>query len=356
MQLVHRIRRGLRSSAHRSRSFVAPIFLLFVTVCSSGSPDKSGTGLTPAAGGSGASAHNGGSKGGAGGVGTGGVAATGGSSGDTRDTGAPDTNSSADLTVDRSTTLDAVRSDAAADIAADAGAMSALDRACTPVLVLRMPDATGQGFLEAMGGTPQTVEAIVQAVGRDVCRVLYRKAEEVRAASTIELVIRDYAGVAAKSGDLGRIKVEISSRHLQMVKAAGRDVTAEIKGILYHEMTHMYQQDDKPEGTWAGLPAYYESIADAVRIRNGFVPAGCRPSKTGQWSQHSYCSGGYWWLWVDTKHRDYIYHLNLLTKGGDMKPFAVADATRIAGISLDDLWTEYQTAACCSATSTMCCK
>jgi hypothetical protein len=232
----------------------------------------------------------------------------------------------------------------------------ALDTACTPQVILQTPDATAQVFLEAMGGTRASVEVIVQAIGRDVCRVLYRKPEEVRAASSIELVARDYDGVAAKSGDLGRIKVEISTRHLQAVKNAGRDVTREIKGILYHEMTHMYQHDDKPEGTWSGLPNYYEAGADAVRMRYGYLPAGCRPNKNAQWYQHNYCSGGYWWLWVDTKHPDFLYKLNLLMKGRDMKPFTPADATAIAGTSLDDLWREYQTAACCSDTNTACCK
>ncbi|HEY0713241.1 MAG TPA: basic secretory protein-like protein [Polyangia bacterium] len=260
--------------------------------------------------------------------------------------------------------IDSGRSDAADGGAADTGAgldagipvNPALEAVCTPQVTLTTPDATAAVFLDAMGGSRAGVEAIVQGIGRDVCRVLYRKPEEVRAANSVELVARDYAGVAAKSGDLGRIKVEISTRHLQSVKNAGGDVAREIKGILYHEMTHMYQQDDKPEGTWSGLPSYYEAGADAVRIRYGYLPNGCRPNKNGQWHQHNYCSGGYWWLWVDTKHPDFLYKLNLLMKGRDMKAFTPADATAITGTSLDDLWREYQTAACCSDSSTACCK
>jgi hypothetical protein len=242
--------------------------------------------------------------------------------------------------------------------AAPAGNLAELDRACTPKVTLMLMDTgpKGQIFLEAMGGSPDGVQKTVQQIGRDVCRVLYRRADEVRAANEMELIIRDYDGVAGKWGDLGKIGVEISTQHLQNVKNMGRDVGREIKGILFHEMTHMYQHDDKPEGTWPGLANYYEAGADAVRIRNGYVPDGCRPGKNGTWSQHNYCTGGYWWLWVDTKIPDFLYKLNIQMKGRDGKAWMPADATAIGGVSLDDLWTEYKTAACCNGTNTTCCK
>lgn len=239
------------------------------------------------------------------------------------------------------------------------GDTAALDKACTPKFTLKLED-TGPGgklFLDAMGGSPAGVEKTVQQIGRDVCRVLYRNASEVRPANEIELQIHDYDGVAGKWGDIGKIGVEISTRHLQNVKSEGRDVGVEIKGILYHEMTHMYQHDDKPEGKWSGLANYYEAGAEAVRIRYGFAPAGCRPDdKGGQWYDKNYCGGGWWWLWVDTKYPDFIYKLNLQMTGGDGKAWTPDMATPIAGVSLDDLWKQYQTAACCKGANTSCCK
>jgi hypothetical protein len=241
----------------------------------------------------------------------------------------------------------------------EGGSAAGLDLMCTPKVTLRLLDMgpKGQTFLTAMGGSPASVEQILQGIGRDICRTLYRSAAEVRPANEIQLTIEDYDGVAGKSGDIGKIFVSISTRHIENVKNQGRDVAKEIKGILYHEMTHMYQNDDKPEGNWPGLAAYYESDADAVRIRFGFAPDGCRPgNKGGRWEQKSYCSGGWWWLWVDTKHPDFLYKLNILMKGRDMKAFTPEDATAIAGVSLDALWTEYKTATCCSGTNTTCCK
>jgi Peptidase of plants and bacteria len=322
--------------------------ILLILACSD--PNNGGTGGTGGSttGGRGGSGQAG--TGGSGTAGTGGSAGTGGGSGGGGGTRPPDAGRRDTPGGDRP------RGDAPRT---EGGSAAGLDQMCTPRVILRLMDMGpgGQTFLEAMGGTPAGVEQTIQAMGRDICRVLYRSAEEVRAANEIELTIRDYAGVAGKSGDLGRIFVSISTRHIQNVKNAGRDVVKEIKGILAHEMTHMYQHDDKPEGNWPGLANYYESDADAVRIRLGFAPDGCRPgNKGGNWDQKSYCSGGWWWLWVDTKHPGFLYQLNQQMKGRNGVPWKPADATSIAGVTLDALWTEYQGAACCNGANSTCCQ
>ena len=73
----------------------------------------------------------------------------------------------------------------------------------------------------------------------------------------------------------------------------------EINGILQHEMTHMYQNDDKPEGTFSGLANMYEGIGDAVRIRNGHAPAGAQPDKNGRWQDKTYSGQAFFWLYID---------------------------------------------------------
>ena len=233
---------------------------------------------------------------------------------------------------------------------------AALDQVCTPRFTLKLQDMgeKGQLFVDAVNGD---AEAFVQKIGREVCRVLYRKPEEVRAANHIELNIRDYDGVAAKWGDVGDIGVEISTRHLQNVKNQGRDVAEEVAGILHHEMTHMYQNDDKPEATFPGMANMYEGIADAVRIRNGFVPAGAAPNdKNGSWEQKAYASQAFFWLFIDTAFPDFIYRLNATMKGKDGTPWQPESIEQITGKSADDWWAEYQDAACCRGSNRTCCK
>ena len=114
--------------------------------------------------------------------------------------------------------------------------------------------------------------------------------------------------MAWKAGDVGDIDVGMSTTHLSNVKNQGRDVAEEIRGILFHEMTHMYQNDDKPEATSPYLPNMYEGIADAVRIRAGHPPAGAQPtSKTGQWYQKTYTAQAFFWLYIDTKYPNFVH-------------------------------------------------
>ncbi len=296
-------------------------------------PGTGGAGPSTGSGGVGAGGAAGAGSGGAGAGGAGGNAGgTGGAAGAPADSAAPSE----------------VQPPNSAELAA-------LDKACTPIFTLKLEDKGPKGalFTEAVGGN---AEAFVQDIGRKVCRVLYRKASEVRAANSIELTIKDYDGVAGKWGDVGEIGVEISTRHLDNIKREGKDVRAEIAGILHHEMTHMYQHDDKPEATFPGMAAMYESVADGVRIRNGLAPSGCAPTnKSGVWSSHSYCSGGWFWVWAETNHPDFLYRLNATMKGKDGKPWAPADATSITGKTIDALWNDYKAAACCSGSQRSCC-
>lgn len=233
---------------------------------------------------------------------------------------------------------------------------AALDAACTPEFELEQTDtgSKGQIFTDAVGGDP---EAFVQAIGRGVCRILYREPEEVRAANHITLIIEeDQEGVAWKAGDVGNISVGISTNHLQSVKNDGRDVANEIRGILFHEMTHMYQNDDKPENTYEHIANMYEGIADAVRIRAGFTPSGARPTdKSGNWYDKTYASQAFFWLFADTKYPDFLYRLNQSMKK-DGVPWQPEVIQTLTGQSADDLWSDYQDSTCCDGDDRSCCQ
>jgi hypothetical protein len=231
-----------------------------------------------------------------------------------------------------------------------------LDAKCTPTFTLQLEDTgpKGQIFTDAI----LEPEAFVQDVGRTVCRILYRKPEEVRDANHLTLIIRDdpdYPGW--KSGDVGDITVMISTGHLADVQAKGGDVTQEIRGILLHEMTHMYQNDDKAlgEGTYAQLGNVIEGIADFVRIRAGYPPAGAVPSKSGAWDDAGYWKPAFFLLWIDHQYADFLYRLNLSMTAGDGVAWTPDSITDLTGKSVSDLWTGYQGAACCAGKTQTCC-
>lgn len=262
---------------------------------------------------------------------------------------------------DAGATASATRRDGgeAADASAggDAGSDPALDAACTPTVVVQVEDTSEKGAL--FTSAVSDPEAFVQAIGRDVCRILYRDAAEVRAANQITLILRDDPSVAGwKSGDVGNITVMISTNHLAAVNARGDDVKTEIAGVLTHEMTHMYQNDDKApgEGTYANLANVVEGIADAVRIRAKRPPTGAKPSKTGRWDDQGYWKPAYFLLWVDGQHPGFLHDLNASMAIGDGEAWSPASFASITGETVDALWTSYASATCCSSNDRSCCQ
>ncbi|MCW7541294.1 basic secretory protein-like protein [Aquabacterium sp. A7-Y] len=217
-----------------------------------------------------------------------------------------------------------------------------LDVKCTPTVVLALEDTDPQRsrlFLDVSGDNP---EAFMQDIGRKVCRTLYKRASEIRTASRVKLIVRYAPGeVAWKAGDGADITVMISTAHLQSVKNQNRDVGKEIKGILFHEMTHMYQQDDSDgHGADAGL---IEGIADTVRFRNGFVPDGAQPNPNGRWND-GYRTTAFFLLWLDERYDSFIYQLNRTMDTQDGKTWTPESFKTITGKAVDQLWTDYRNA------------
>jgi hypothetical protein len=247
--------------------------------------------------------------------------------------------------------------DAAMDAIEEPAPNPELDIKCTPTFTLQLEDTSAKGklFTDAVPAP----EAFVQETGRQVCRILYRKPEEVRDANHLTLIIRDDPDFPGwKSGDVGDITVMISTNHLAAVAAAGGDVAAEIKGILLHEMTHMYQHDDKApgEGSYPNLGNVIEGVGDFVRIRAGWPPKNAKPSKTGTWDDAGYWKPAFFLLWIDVTFPDFLYRMNLSMKAGDgvsWSPQAIGDIT---GSSVDGLWQEYKGASCCVGATQSCCK
>jgi hypothetical protein len=244
---------------------------------------------------------------------------------------------------------------------------SDLNAGCTPQFELRLEDtgANGQLFVTAAGSDPQ---AFVVAIGRHVCRVLYRNTSELLPITKLTLIIRDDPGVAWKSGNGNEITVMISSRHLRNIHNSGGDaaVAAEIKGVLYHEMTHMYQYDDRfnprpaqsGEGAYSRLGNVIEGVADFVRFRVGFMPRGRTPSKSGRWDDEGYTKPAFFLLWADTKYPGFVYRMNLTMAAGDGRSWEPSWAfPQIAdGKTEAQLWSEFQAASCCSGNTQTCCK
>lgn len=185
------------------------------------------------------------------------------------------------------------------------------------------------------------VNSYIQIIAENVQKTIYHYASEVPAFSTLELHIERWDnqpdGVAWKAGDPPRITVNVNAYHLERIAAAGGNVAEEVRGILFHEMTHAYQFS-----TGVDLPAI-EGLADTVRYLNGYVPTSFR-QPGGSWTS-SYKTTAFFFAWIKERkgYSDFPYCFNQQGRPGN-SGWSWDGAMRACtgGNTTQALWNEYQ--------------
>ncbi len=185
------------------------------------------------------------------------------------------------------------------------------------------------------------VNSYIQLIAENVQKTIYHNASEVPAFSTLELHIErwenDPNGVAWKAGDPPRITVNVNAYHLERIAASGGNVAEEVRGILFHEMTHAYQFS-----TGVDLPAI-EGLADTVRYLNGYVPTSFRHAG-GNW-RDSYKTTAFFFAWIKERkgYPDFPYCFNQQGRPGN-SGWSWDGAMRACagGNTTQALWNEYQ--------------
>jgi hypothetical protein len=183
----------------------------------------------------------------------------------------------------------------------------------------------------------------VHGIALGVVQTLYHTPSEVPAFSTLVLRIENWndnpGGVASKSGSPPRITVRVNALHLVRVRDAGGNVANEVKGVLYHEMTHAYQHARSGVESSA-----IEGIADTVRFMNGFIPVSNR-RPGGSWTS-SYQTTGFFLAWLQQVkgYSNFVHDFNQQAKPGTAGTWswqsAIANTT--GGQNVQTLWNEYQ--------------
>jgi hypothetical protein len=241
---------------------------------------------------------------------------------------------------------------------AGAAGSASLDEACTPAVTVEQEDVgeTGDLFLQAAAGDP---EGLVQSTSRTICHILYRNPEEARLTTDVTLIVRfdpDSPGWTSVS-DAGPVLM-VSTDHLSNMRDAGADVGVELRGVLFHLLSLVYQHHDEGPGeaTYSGLATVISGIADSVRIRAGYPPPNVQPDKAGTWDAAGFQSLAFFLLWIDNGRPDFIRDLNQTLRGGDGVAWTPAAFESVTGRTVDDLWLEYQSAECCVVDDWSCCR
>ncbi|WP_249348603.1 basic secretory protein-like protein [Pseudoalteromonas citrea] len=191
----------------------------------------------------------------------------------------------------------------------------------------------------------------------DVAQVLYKDPIESNRFKKLrfELRAKDHWGkefVAYKMGEdgSGEMTIVVSTTHLErLYREGGNSDTAiadEIDGILFHEVTHGYNNSPLTHDSYGDGQAYWaftEGLADGVRIGAGFhktrQPNVNDPKK---WLG-GYTTTGFFFHYVQSRvDNQFIYKFNKAAKDMGNYTWSFDSAFRqTIGRGVEDVWNEY---------------
>ncbi|XP_058769317.1 uncharacterized protein LOC131643178 [Vicia villosa] len=143
----------------------------------------------------------------------------------------------------------------------------------------------------------------------------------------VSLFIDDMDGVAFTSGN----EIHVSARY---VNGYSGDVRKEIIGVLYHEMTHVWQWNGNGQGN-GGL---IEGIADYVRLKANYAPSHWVKAGQGDKWDHGYDVTARFLDYCDSLKNGFVAKLNKLMRSGYSDQLFV----QLLGKTVDQLWKEYK--------------
>ncbi|XP_038888317.1 uncharacterized protein LOC120078164 [Benincasa hispida] len=142
-------------------------------------------------------------------------------------------------------------------------------------------------------------------------------------------IVTDYDGVAFAINN----EIHISADYIANY---GGDLKREITGVLYHEMTHIWQWNGKPSAP-GGL---IEGIADYVRLKSGYIPGHwVGPGGGSAWDE-GYDVTARFLDYLEGLRNGFVAELNRRLKNGYSAYYFV----QLLGKPVDQLWADYKAA------------
>lgn len=192
--------------------------------------------------------------------------------------------------------------------------------------------------------------AYISEQARDVLATLYYSpADSIPPVENIYYTLEDVEGISAKGDEGNDAFVFYSTRHIEQsfVDNDTAKVFFETRGVLLHELTHVYQLSPQGIGSYEDDRVnwcFIEGMADAVRVANGGFGPEDRP-RGGNYMD-GYRITGFFLVWLrDNKDPDFLRKFNASTL--EVIPWSFNGAIKhIFGenADIDDLWHEYQVA------------
>lgn len=182
------------------------------------------------------------------------------------------------------------------------------------------------------------LENYIHTICEDVAKWLYKVPEEVPYFEKLTFKVEHFDGVAWKSGEPPHITVAVSSCYLMDYHHKSGDIAEEVRGILFHELTHAYQHSSGQDIT------SIEGVADLVRYLAGYIPLELR--KIGGTYTSSYKITGFFYDWIRARYEeqfDFLYELNQSVHPHNEGKWALEEVIKsLTGETIENLWEAYQ--------------
>ena len=144
----------------------------------------------------------------------------------------------------------------------------------------------------------------------------------------ITLIIDSYNGVAYTSND----EIHVGSDY---IAGYSGDVKTEFTGVLYHEVTHVWQWNGQGKAN-GGL---IEGIADYVRLKANYAPSHwVKPGEGQRWDQGYDVTARFLDYCNSVLKDGFVAQLNAKMKDGYSDDFF----QELLGKSVDQLWSDYK--------------
>lgn len=151
--------------------------------------------------------------------------------------------------------------------------------------------------------------------------------EDRKNITSVNLIIETMSGVAFAVSN----EIHVSADY---IAGYSGDVKREITGVLYHEMTHIWQWNGNGEAN-GGL---IEGIADFVRLKSGYAPGHwVKPGEGDRWDQ-GYDVTARFLDYCNELRNGFVAELNRKMKSG----YSVNYFSDLLGETVDKLWTDYK--------------
>ncbi|GAB4856592.1 hypothetical protein Ancab_014508 [Ancistrocladus abbreviatus] len=143
----------------------------------------------------------------------------------------------------------------------------------------------------------------------------------------VTLIVESMGGVAYTLNN----EIHLSANY---VAGYSGNVKIEITGVLYHEMTHVWQWN----GNGRAPGGLIEGVADYVRLKAGYAPSHwVKPGQGDRWDQ-GYDVTAYFLDYCNSLRNGFVAELNKKMRNGYSDSFF----NDLLGKSVDQLWSDYK--------------